>query len=169
MIEAEAQRASFDATRELRIALRRLKSPAQLQDNPLARTGVVRARAAERHTKETFPEGLALRELLIETMAEVDRELAAVAATEDPVETKKMRLVLRGLARGEGVAAVGRSIGITPGSHSARMLYRVQHLLVRQFLQRAGQMAPAYLERPPQLGYRVRATDMRSGRVPLAG
>jgi hypothetical protein len=152
MVQAESVPEAFDAARELRGALRRLRDPEQLQENPLARTSAVRALARERYDGDACPEGRALRDLLVETIAQVDRDLAASGSGGDG-ETRRLRLVLRGLARGEGIATIGRALGIPPSSHSARLLYRVQHMLVRQFLQRAGQMAPQLLQPSPSSAY----------------
>ena len=143
MLAEVSDRMTFDATRELRFALRRLQDLPQLQASPLARTAMVRERALRSHADESYAEGRALRDLLMETIVQLDRTLAAASGQEDPAETKKLRLVLRALARGDSIATAARSLGLPPSSHSSRLLYRVHHMLVRTFLQRAGQMTPS--------------------------
>jgi len=138
---AGKQQTAVDASRELRRALRSLRQPAQLQENPLAQTAVVRARAAERYGDDPLAAGRALRDLIVELVNQLDRDL--VASGEDPADIRTRRLALRGLARGDGIATVTRSLGIARTSHAARMLYGVHHTLVRRFLERVGHMAPS--------------------------
>src|SRR5690348_16244517 len=113
---------TFDATRELRFALRRLQDLPQLQASPLARTSMVRERALRSHADESYAEGRALLDLLMETIVQLDRTLAVASDQEDPAETKKLRLVLRALARGDSIATAARSLGLPPSSHSSRLL-----------------------------------------------
>ena len=167
MLAEVSNRMTFDATRELRFALRRLQDLAELQQSPLARTTMVRERALRCHPDESFAEGRALRDLLLETIVQLDRTLAASTDQEDPAETKKLRLVLRALARGESIATAARSLGLPPSSHSSRLLYRVHHMLVRTFLQRAGQMTPSAHVTAPEVALigaeRGRAAVMLAG------
>ncbi len=168
MVGQEAPRAAFYATRELASALRRLGHPAKLDENPLARTAAVRARAAKRYGDHAHSRGMALRDLLIETIARVDHELAA--QDQGAPEVRSLRPVLRGLVQGDGVAAVGRELGLSPCSHSGRMLYRAQHMLVRRFLIDAGLMArPTFRSLPRVPSIAAPTTAARAGAAYLAG
>ena len=132
--------APLDATRELRWALRHLDEPAQLCKSPLTRLAMVRAHALAAHGGEPNADGLALRELLMQTIVQVDHVLVEMA-TGDADSIRRMRQVLRGLARGDSVASLARSFGLDPASHISRTLYQVHNTLVRTFLERVGHMA----------------------------
>ncbi len=131
--------AAMDATRELRLALRNLDDPVQLSKSPLARLSFVRARALGSFGGQAHAEGLALRDLLIQTIVRVDQNLK-LDNSRDSDEIRRMRCALRGLARGESIASVARSFGLDPTRHASRALYQVHNTLVRTFLESVGHM-----------------------------
>jgi len=81
-----------------------------------------------------------------------------------------LRLVLRGMVQGDGVAAVGRDLGLSPHSHSGRMLYRAQHMVVQRFLIDAGLMdRPIFRRLPHALSVAAPASPAPAGAAYLAG
>ena len=107
-----------------------------LDAHPLAQLPGVQQRAKRDYAVAPFAAGLALHDILQETVTAVRRELAPRAG--ETVRHHDWREGFEALLDGRSMSAAARALGLRSNAHRSRNLYGGRDLFVRRFLEIAG-------------------------------
>ena len=100
-----------------RYVLRHLDDPITLQRSPLSRLVALEKLAKAKYSENTIPRGLALREVVLDSLREIESELDGCAGV------AKLKAFVALTRQGVGVAKASRTLGITP-EYGCRALKR---------------------------------------------
>jgi len=100
-----------------RYVLRHLDDPITLQRSAFCRLPVVEELGKTNYSENTIPRGLALRELALDSLREIENELDGCAGV------AKLKAFVALTRQGMGVAKASRALGITP-EYGCRALKR---------------------------------------------
>ena len=127
-------------------ALRNLDDRIALAESPLGQLRGVTALAEARFGERCWPEGLAVRELLLRAVETVDDRLAGDA------EADNLRMALRSVVGGETIAQLARRMGLRRETVHRRIWSPVCALVLDEFqrLERETAAEEAAIEVPAQ-------------------
>lgn len=111
-----------------RYLLRHLDDPISLQRSPLCQLVVVEKLAKERYSMGVVPKGRALRDLVMESLQEIENEL------DGPSGVAKLKAFVTLTRQGLGVTKASRSIGVTPEYASRALKRNLVELLTDKLL-----------------------------------